>query len=103
MKYTDLLITNGAMTLTTTEPTLTGDRHSIGQDIKHAIMESGLARRLLAERSSVLRADVMTQIELLVESDTRLVPGTVNVEAESSNLLRVTAITYDFGKLEVTV
>lgn len=103
MQYIDLLITDGAMVLGTGEPDLTGDRHSIGQDIKHAIMESGLARKLLAERSSVLRADVMTQIELLVEADTRLVPGTVNVAAENSGLLRVTATTYAFGQLEVTL
>jgi hypothetical protein len=50
-----------------------------------------------------LRADVMTQIELLVEEDTRLVPGSIKVKEESSSLLRVTANTYEFGQLEVTV
>jgi hypothetical protein len=101
--YIDLLITGGALTVSSGEPTNTQDRHCIGQDIKHAIMESGLARKLLAERSPTLRADVMTQIELLVEEDTRLVPGSIKVKEESSSLLRVTANTYEFGQLEVTV
>ncbi len=62
-KYIDLLVVNGAWQLDAGgQPRYTQDRHSIGQDIKHRIMESGLARKLIGERSPTLRADVMTEI-----------------------------------------
>ena len=76
---------------------------SIGQDIKHRIMESGLARKLIGERSPTLRADVMTEIELLVENDERLVPGTIVIREEAPERVLVTARTYEFGDLEVTL
>lgn len=51
-KYIDLLVVNGAWQLDAGgQPRYTQDRHSIGQDIKHRIMESGLARKLIGERS----------------------------------------------------
>lgn len=72
-KYIDILVVNGAWQLDAGgQPRMTQDRHSIGQDIKHRIMESGLARKLIGERSPC--ADVMTEIELQVENDVRL-PG----------------------------
>ncbi|SPT64881.1 phage protein [Aeromonas salmonicida] len=41
-KYIDLLVVNGAWQLDAGgQPRYTQDRHSIGQDIKHRIMESG--------------------------------------------------------------
>ncbi|EHI50574.1 phage protein, partial [Aeromonas salmonicida subsp. salmonicida 01-B526] len=47
-KYIDLLVVNGAWQLDAGgQPRYTQDRHSIGQDIKHRIMESGLARKLI--------------------------------------------------------
>lgn len=75
-KYIDILVVDGAWQLDAGgQPRLTQDRHSIGQDIKHRIMESGLARKLIGERSPTLSADVMTEIELLVENDVRLIPA----------------------------
>lgn len=100
--YTDILVEDGGWLIDSGgQPRLTAGRPSIGQDIQHLIMESGLARRLLAERSATLRADVMTEIELLVERDVRLIPGTVAVIEQAVGLIRVTAATYDFGPLEV--
>ncbi|WP_421217997.1 DUF2590 family protein [Aeromonas enteropelogenes] len=100
--YTDILVEDGGWIIDSGgQPRLTSERASIGQDIQHLIMESGLARRLLAERSATLRADVMTEIELLVESDVRLIPGTVAVIELNAGLIRVTADTYDFGTVEV--
>ncbi|EHI52633.1 DUF2590 family protein, partial [Aeromonas salmonicida] len=47
-KYIDILVVNGAWQLDAGgQPRTTQDRHSIGQDIKHRIMESGLARKLI--------------------------------------------------------
>ncbi|MEL3921959.1 DUF2590 family protein [Aeromonas enteropelogenes] len=103
-KYIDILVVNGAWQLDAGgQPRYTQDRHSIGQDIKHRIMESGLARKLIGERSPTLRADVMTEIELLVENDERLVPGTIVIREEAPERVLVTASTYEFGDLEVTL
>ncbi|ALP41755.1 DUF2590 family protein [Aeromonas schubertii] len=103
-KYVDILVEGGAWVLDAgSQPRLTADRHSIGQDIKHRIMESGLARKLVGERSPTLRADVMTEIELLVELDERLIPGTIEIREEAPDRLRITATTYDFGPLEVAL
>lgn len=103
-KYIDILVINGAWQLDAGgQPRYTQDRHSIGQDIKHRIMESGLARKLIGERSPTLRADVMTEIELLVENDERLIPGTIVISEEDIERVLVTARTYEFGDLEVTL
>ncbi|MFM4647578.1 DUF2590 family protein [Aeromonas bivalvium] len=103
-KYIDVLVENGAWLLDAGgQPRYTQDRHSIGQDIKHRIMESGLARKLIGERSPTLRADVMTEIELLVEHDPRLIPGTIVISEEAPDRVLVTATTYEFGPLEVTL
>ncbi|EFE0054051.1 DUF2590 family protein [Escherichia coli O145:H28] len=102
--YIDLLINNGDFSLNAGhEPELCNNRKSIGQDIVHAIIESGLATQLIAERSPTLRADIFTQLELLVENDERIVPGTVEINEESQKRLWVTASTYDFGTLSYQV
>lgn len=102
--YIDLLIENGDFSLNAgNEPELCNNRKSIGQDIIHAIIESGLATQLIAERSPTLRADIFTQLELLVENDERIVPGTVEISEESQKRLWVTASTYDFGTLSYQV
>lgn len=44
-------------------------------DCQHAIIESGLATRLLAEKSPTLRADIMMQMTLLIEDDERITPA----------------------------
>mgnify|MGYP000895626516 CR=1 FL=1 len=100
--YLDLLIENRNFVLNAgNEPVTCSNRQSIGQDIVHAILESGLATALVAERSPTLRGDIFTQLELLVESDERIVPGTISVTEETAKRLWVTAETYDFGSLSV--
>ncbi|NUH55742.1 DUF2590 family protein [Citrobacter portucalensis] len=102
--YIDLLINNGDFSLNAGhEPELCNNRKSIGQDIVHSIIESGLATQLIAERSPTLRADIFTQLELLVENDERIVPGTVEINEESQKRLWVTASTYEFGTLSYQV
>lgn len=102
--YIDLLIENGNFVLNTgKEPVLCNNRKSIGQDIIHSILESGLATQLVGERSPTLRADIFTQLELLIEEDERIVPGTVDVSEESQKRLWVTASTYDFGGISAQV
>ena len=102
--YIDIWVVDGAWQMDDGgQPRYTQGRHSIGQDIKHRIMESGLASKLIGERSPTLRADVMTEIELLVENDTRLIPGTIVISEEAPPRILVTARTYQFGDLEVTL
>lgn len=102
--YIDLLVENGGLVLDAgAQPVTTDNRHSIGQDIKHGVLESGLARALIGERSPTLRADVRTQIRILVEQDTRIVPGTAEVREEAADRYLLTARTYEFGELEVTL
>ena len=98
--YIDLLIIGRDFTLNSgNEPVLCDNRVSIAQDCVHAIIESGLATQLVGERSPTLRADLRNQIEMLVEDDERIVPGTVRVNEESQVKLWVTADTYDFGRI----
>lgn len=103
-RYFDLLITDHDFSLNVgNEPNLAKNRQSIGQDIKHAIVESGLATELVAERSPTMRYDVFTKIILLVEIDRRIVPGTARIKEETAERLYLTADTYDFGKIGVTI
>lgn len=97
-KHIDLLITDGDFSLNSgLEPELCSNRYSIGQDVVHSILESGLGLALIAERCPTLRADIIMQIELLVEDDVRLIPGTVEVKEETAGRLFITAQTYEFG------
>ena len=103
-QYIDLLVEDFGLVLDAgAQPVTTDNRHSIGQDIKHAVLESGLARALIGERSPVLRADVRTQIRILVEQDQRLVPGTAELREEAADRYLLTARTYEFGDLEVAL
>lgn len=102
--YVDLLIQGNDFVLNTgNEPELCNNRKSIGQDIIHSIIESGLATELIAERSPTMRADIFTRMELLIEDDERIVPGTVEIGEESRIRLWITASTYDFGGISVQV
>lgn len=102
-KYIDLLITGRNFSLNAgNEPTLCNNRVSIGQDCVHTIIESGLTTQLIAERSPTLRADIMTQLIMLVEEDERIIPGTVVLSEETKTRLWITAETYDFGPLQVS-
>ena len=102
--YIDLLITDGNFTLDSgNEPRRCNNRDSIAQDIIHSILESGITARLIGERSPTMRGDVITQLTLLIESDERLIPGTIVITEESISRLYVTAETYDFGGVNTEV
>ena len=102
--YIDLLIQGGDFVLNTGyEPELCNNRKSIGQDIIHSIIESGLATELIAERSPTMRADIFTRMELLIEDDERIIPGTVEISEESQKRLWITASTYDSGGISAQV
>lgn len=102
--YIDLLITDNDLTLDpSNQPVLVEDRASIAQDIAHLIRETGLLVTLVAERDRFRQADCIQQLELLVETDERLVPGTVRIITESPGQYLVTAKTVAFGAVEVVL
>ncbi|RTP98391.1 DUF2590 family protein [Enterobacter sp. WCHEn045836] len=104
--YFDLRITGGNFTLDSgNEPERCNNRESIAQDVVHMIIESELTKELVAERSPTLRYDIAQQLELLVESDERIVPGTSSIEEGVSGQYLITAETWDFGPIsrELTV
>ncbi|ENQ8053176.1 DUF2590 family protein [Vibrio parahaemolyticus] len=103
-KYQDILIENGDVVLDAgRNPILIQDRAVIAQDIKHAIIESNLAVDLIAERSPSKKADIRTKLELLVEEDVRLVPGTVRLDEPTEGTIYVFADTMDFGELQLEI
>lgn len=103
-EYIDLLIAGNDLVLDPShQPLLIDDRASIAQDIAHMIRESGLLVTLVAERDPLRQRDCRQQMELLVEADERLVPGTARVLPQTPGVYLVTAATVKFGHMKVTV
>ena len=103
-EYIDLLIADNDLVLDPSrQPLLIEDRASIAQDIAHMIRESGLLVTLVAERSKLRQRDCIQQLELLVEADERLVPGTALIKQVEPGQYLVTAKTLKFGDVEVTL
>lgn len=77
-QWQDILITDRDITLDPAGmPDYVIQRPSITQDIVHMILESGLLIELVGERSRAKWTGNMTRIEMLVEDDQRIIPGTV--------------------------
>lgn len=103
-KYNDLLIQNNDLVLDAARVPLNIDgRASIAQDIVHLIRDSERLKQIVAERSRLTRRDQLRQIELLMEADTRLVPGTCRIDDEGAGRFLVTATTVDYGELSLGV
>lgn len=103
-EYIDLLIAGNDLVLDPSrQPLLIDDRASIAQDIAHMIRDSGLLVTLVAERDRLKQRDCIQQLELLVEADSRLVPGTALITQLQPGQYLVTATTLKFGNIEVTL
>lgn len=103
-EYIDLLIQDNDLVLDPSrQPELIDDRASIAQDIAHMIRDSGLLVTLVAERNRLKQRDCIQQLELLVEADERLVPGTALIAQLEPGQFLVTATTLKFGSIEVTL
>ncbi|MCS3472454.1 hypothetical protein M2401_006218 [Pseudomonas sp. JUb42] len=101
-EYLDLLIVDNDLVLDLgRQPELVVDRACIAQDIGHMIRDSGLLVSLVAERSNLIKRDYRQQLELLVETDVRLVPGTARVKDLGNGQYLITAKTLQFGDVEV--
>lgn len=73
---------------------LTGS-NVIAQDIKHRIIESGKTTELIRLRNKNIVSKILTEIELIVEQDERLVPGTIKVTKQIAGNISVTAQTIE--------
>ena len=103
-EYIDLLIQDNDLVLDLSrQPQLIDDRASIAQDIAHMIRDSGLLVTLVAERDRLKQRDCIQQLELRVESDERLVPGTALITQLEPGQFLVTATTLKFGTIEVAL
>lgn len=102
--HVDLNIVDGDFV---TSPTLTLDRLSkakvIAQDIKHRILESGLLVKLIKLRNINYISAVLTELELEVEKDNRLVPGSVFIKRNDDQTLTIDADTHLYGKVKFEV
>ncbi len=78
--YIDLLIENDDIaTDDAGQPLIITDRDVIAQDINHAIRESGLMSDLIGERNRQQRALIRKKLRTVLESDSRVTPGTSSV------------------------
>ncbi|WP_444894908.1 DUF2590 family protein [Microbulbifer sp. SSSA005] len=86
-------------------PVICSGRVSIGQDIKHRILESGLALLLIGERDPRKIAQIKNQILLLVDTDERVRPGTAQIVADNNDSggYWLTATTMKYGDIQVTL
>ncbi|CAM3279230.1 DUF2590 family protein [Moritella viscosa] len=72
----------------------------IGQDVKHRIIESGLLVKLVKQRNVNGIAPVLTDLELEVEQDNRLKPGTILISYNSDKTLSIEAQTKQYGVMK---
>ena len=103
MNSTDLLITDDDLTLVSGDARPIKDRDCIAQDIKHMIREKGYAARMVGNRNNLEIAQLAQEIEIEMELDTRLVPGTAEVVNAGDGKFFAFADTVEFGRLEVRI
>lgn len=97
--YSDLKIIDDDLVLDAHgEPELVTDLGCIAQDIKHMIRESGLSVQIVGERDPETRQLLIKKIEILMESDLRIVPGTAHINYVGNGNFNISAET-DFGDL----
>jgi hypothetical protein len=76
-------------------PNQLSNNNVIAQDIKHRIIESGKLTELIGLRNKNIVAKILTEIELIVEQDDRLTPGTIKITKQLTGEINVTAQTSD--------
>lgn len=104
MFYIDLRITDNDLTPGPgNEPALLGDQDSIIQDTKHLIRDCGLLSACIGERNNAKVALLMQRLALKIEDDLRLVPGTIKITRQDTELFFITADTVKFGSISFQV
>jgi hypothetical protein len=102
----DLLIIDGEIVLDEHGlPQLIGGRDVVAQDIGHRLADSGLVFLLIGDRNPNSIKSLLLKIRLEVESDSRIIPGTVTTTfdtSDESGVLNITAET-DIGDVSIAV
>lgn len=94
----DLNILDGDLSLDDfSTPMQVTNANVISQDIKHRLIESGKLPPLIGLRNTDIVNKILTEIELIVEQDIRLVPGTIKITLTGTGIISVTAQTQDYG------
>jgi len=73
----------------------------IAQDVKHRIIESGILVKLVKLRNVNGISQILTELELEVEKDDRLKPGTIFVNYNTDNTLTIEAQTREYGTVQL--
>lgn len=83
------------------DPQYIYDLDVIKQDIRHALLESGLLEQLIGERSIKKRAVIYNKIRSIIESDERIVAGSSSVDEDEDDIQIVSlyAKTIKFGAI----
>lgn len=103
MPSIDLLIQDDDIVLSSIgEPLLVEGVNCVAQDIRHMIREKAYAWRMIGERGQVKVAALCTEIEIEMEKDERIYPGTASVSL-SGEMLICEAQTVAGERLVVTV
>lgn len=102
--YVDILIIDDDVSLDSGgEPRLIYDADCITQDIKHLIRDSGLMVEIIGQRNTMIVAANLQKLELMIEDDVRLVPGTIVITRTDTETFYVTATTYKYGQINLQV
>ncbi len=102
--FVDLKITDDDFTLDAGgEPELIYDKDCILQDVKHLIRESGLLVDIVGQRDANKVKGLLKKLMLLIESDVRLVPGSVKITQETLGNFYISATTYKYGVIALQV
>lgn len=97
--YVDLLIADNDLVFDgADEPILCANKTSVVQDTKHLIRESGLLVRCVGERDGAKIDTLLLDLELMIEEDERLIPGTISIQRPSVGRVYVLSETADHGK-----
>lgn len=85
--FIDLKISNGDIVFINGTEALVSDRESLVQDIKHQIIETNLMIELIANRNSEIRKQKINQMIEQLETDPRIIPGSIVVTDADKNTL----------------
>lgn len=103
MASIDLLIEDDDLVLSSvSEPELTSLADCVAQDLRHMIREKGYAILMVGERNPVSLMAAAKVIELEIENDSRIYPGTASVELDN-NVLTCVAQTIEGEYIEVSL
>ncbi len=103
MPSIDLLIQDDDFVLSSIgEPQLVEGVNCVAQDIRHMIREKAYAFKMIGERNPTTISELCTDIEIDMENDERIYPGTASATLSGESLI-CEAQTVEGERLTVTV